>query len=172
MSTALHPPLSSDDHVRGAPDAISSLTVFGDYECPVSARLWRVLRDMRGSRDSFREAFRHFPLTGIHPHALSAALAVEAAADQGRFWEMHDRLFEHQHALDVADLATYATQLGLDVERFEEDVAFETFANAVRDDQRSGVSSGVVSTPTVFLDGHRLEINDPDELPDALLRST
>jgi formate-nitrite transporter family protein len=163
----LHPSLTNDDHTRGDPNAPIAVTVFGDYECPVSARLWRVLHEV-GRSLSFREAFRHFPLTGVHPHALVAAQAAEAASDQRMFWEMHDRLFERQHALDIPDLETYATDLGLDVERFAEDVAYESFADVVRAHQRSGVSSGVVTTPAVFVNGRRATLDDPDQLSDVL----
>jgi protein-disulfide isomerase len=166
----LHPTLTNDDHTRGDPDAPTTVTVFGDYECPVSARVWRVLHDVESSL-SFREAFRHFPLTGVHPHALLAAQAAEAAADQRVFWEMHDRLFERQEALDIPDLETYATDLGLDVERFAEDLAYETFADVVRAHQRSGVSSGVVTTPAVFVNGRRTTLDDPDQLYELLAGS-
>jgi hypothetical protein len=165
----LHPPFSADDHVRGLRGAPVTLVVYGDYECPVSARLWRVLREMRAREASVCEGFRHFPLTGVHPHAFAAATAAEAAADQKSFWEMHDLLFEHQDALEPADLAEYATTLGLDVERFDEDVASGTFADAVRAQQRSGVGSGVVSTPTVFANGQRVDLQDPEQLPGKLL---
>jgi protein-disulfide isomerase len=167
MSGQLHPSVSADDHVRG--DAASGvvLTVFGDYECPVSARLWRVLREMRAN-EAFLEVFRHFPLTGVHPHALAAAQAAEAAGDQGRFWPMHDRLFEHQESLDVADLAAHATTLGLDVERFDEDLAYGSFADTVRAHQRSGISSGVVTTPAVFVNGQLVPLAEPERLPAAI----
>jgi protein-disulfide isomerase len=168
MSPVLHPAISEDDHTRGGASPGTVLTVFGDYECPVSARLWRVLREMRATKEPFQEAFRHFPLTGVHPHAMAAAQAAEAASDQGVFWPMHDRLFEYQHALDVADIARYATELGLDVERFDEDLAYGAFADVVRGHQRSAVSSGVTTTPTVFVDGRLLSLGNPEELPGAL----
>ncbi len=167
MVQPLHPLLANDDHTRGDPDASTTVTVFGDYECPVSGRLWRLLEEMRESH-AFREAFRHFPLTGVHPHALVAAQAAECAADQAMFWEMHDRLFEHQEALDIPDLATYAADLALDVERFAEDLAYENFADAVRAHQRSGVSSGVVTTPTVFVNGERVPLDDLGRLSEVL----
>jgi protein-disulfide isomerase len=146
------------------------LVVYGDYECPLSARLWHVLREMRAREAPLCEAFRHFPLTVVHPHAFVAAAAAEAAGDQKNFWSMHDLLFEHHDALEPADLAAYAGQLGLDVERFDEDIAYGTFADAVRAHQRSGVSSGVVSTPTVFANGQLLQLPDPEQLPDVLTR--
>jgi protein-disulfide isomerase len=166
----LHPPFSTDDHVRGLRGAPVMLVVYGDYECPESARLWRVLREMRSHETPVCEAFRHFPLTGVHPHAFAAAAAAEAADDQKSFWSMHDLLFGHQEALEPPDLAAYAEQLGLDVERFDEDVAYGTFADAVRASQRSGVSSGVVTTPTVFANGQRVDLPDPEHLPDIVTR--
>jgi NhaA family Na+:H+ antiporter len=164
MTQPLHPDLSADDHTRGDAASPIVVTVFGDYECPVSGRLWSVLRDLRGAREEIREAFRHFPLTGVHPHAFSAALAAEAAADQGRFWPMHDRLFEYREELDIADLASHAAGLGLDVERFDQDVAYETFAEVVRAHQRSGISSGVATTPAIFVNGRRFLFAKPEEL--------
>ncbi len=145
------------------------VTAFGDYECPVSRRLWVALRDIRAARDDVREVFRHFPLNRVHPHTFTAALAAEAAADQGTFWPMHDRMFDAQEALEVADLAAHASDLGLDVERFDEDVAYENFAEVVRAHQRSGVSSGVATTPAVFVNGHRFVFEQPEELLSELL---
>lgn len=164
----LHPLVGDDEHLRGLRGAPVTLVVYGDYECPVSARLWRVLRDMRAQQAPVCEAFRHFPLTGVHPHAFLAATAAEAAADQKNFWPMHDLLFEHQDALEPADLASDAQALGLDVERFDEDVAYGTFNEVVRAHQRSGVSSGVVTTPTLFANGRRLDLPDPEQLPGML----
>ncbi len=164
----LHPPFSSDDHVRGLRGAPNMVVVYGDYECPLSARLWRVLHGMREQNAAVCEVFRHFPLTGVHPHAFNAAIAAEAAADQKAFWPMHDMLFEHQNALELADLSDYAKTLGLDVERFDEDVAYGNFADKVRADQRSGVSSGVVSTPGVFLNGTKLDLPEPEQLPEVI----
>jgi protein-disulfide isomerase len=164
----LHPPFSPDDHVRGLRGAPNLLVVYGDYECPVSGRLWRVLHEMRGRNAPVCEVFRHYPMTGVHPHAFRAASAAEAAADQKMFWQMHDMMFEHQDALEISDLGDYAKTLGLDVERFDEDVAYGNFDDAVRADQRSGVSSGVKNTPTVFLNGSVLELPEPEKLPELI----
>jgi protein-disulfide isomerase len=164
----LHPGLTADDHIRGLRGAPTLLVVYGDYECPVSRRLWQVLRDLRAEEAAVCEVFRHFPLGNVHPHAFVAATAAEAASDQRMFWPMHDALFAHQDALEVADLAAYAAELGLDVERFDEDVAYGTFADAVRADQRGGVGSGVATTPTVFLNGDLLELPEPERLPEVL----
>jgi protein-disulfide isomerase len=168
VSSELRPAVSEQDHRRGAPAAEIVLTVFGDYECPNSGRLWRVIRELRASNDNVQDVFRHFPLTAVHPHAFAAAQAAEAAHDQGVFWPMHDRLFEHQDALEIADLSAHAEALGLDVERFDEDLAYDNFADAVRRDQRSGVSSGVVTTATLFLNGSLLPLNEPEVLPTVL----
>jgi len=119
-----------------------------------------------------RFAFRHFPLTGIHPHALAAAAAAEAAALQGRFWEMHELLFHRQKALDGADLRGYAVQLGLDVAVFDRDRASSPVAGRIRRDVDSGLASGqVLGTPTLFIDGvvHRGGY-DPPTLLAALAR--
>jgi protein-disulfide isomerase len=109
------------DHVRGAPEG-SLIVEYGDYECPYSRRAYReIQRVEQQAGDRVRFAFRHFPLTEIHPHAAAAAAAAEAAALQGRFWEMHDLLFHRQKALEDEDLNHYALELGLDVARFEID---------------------------------------------------
>jgi protein-disulfide isomerase len=164
----LHPPFSDDDHVRGLRGAATMLVVYGDYECPESARLWRVLSDMRADNAALCEVFRYFPLTRVHPHAFVAATAAEAAGDQKMFWQMHDLLFGHQDTLEPADLVAHAAALGLEVARFEEDVAYGTFADTVRAHQRSGISSGVTTTPAVFVNGRLIDLPDPERVPDLL----
>jgi len=142
------------DHVRGKSGAPVILE-YGDYECPYSRQAFREIeRVERKLSGGVRFAFRHFPLTQIHPHALAAAAAAEAATRQGRFWEMHDLLFHRQKALDDGDLLAYAGELGLDVPRFDRDrVGDEVMARIARD-IRSGEASGVVrGTPTLFIDG-------------------
>jgi len=142
------------DHVRGEAGTPVILE-YGDYECPFSRQAFREIeRVERKLAGGVRFAFRHFPLTQIHPHALAAAAAAEAAARQGRFWEMHDVLFHGQKALDDEDLLAYAGKVGLDVPRFERDrVGGEVMARIARD-IRSGEESGVVrGTPTLFVDG-------------------
>ncbi len=142
------------DHVRG-PGTATLILEYGDYECPYSRQAYREIERVEGRlSDGVRLAFRHFPLTEIHPHALAASLAAEAAARQGRFWEMSELLFHHQHALEEDDLRGYAIELGLDVVRFESDRRGEAALERVRRDVRSGVASGEVhGTPTLFIDG-------------------
>jgi protein-disulfide isomerase len=142
------------DHVRG-PATARSILEYGDYECPYSRQAFRgIERVERQTPSGVRFAFRHFPLTEIHPHALAAAAAAEAAALQGRFWEMHELLFHRQHALDDEDLRTYADDLGLDVVRFDRDRLGREVVVRVDRDVASGRASGqVLGTPTLFIDG-------------------
>jgi protein-disulfide isomerase len=144
----------SVDHVRG-PGTATLIVEYGDYECPYSRQAYREIERVEGRlSDGVRFAFRHFPLTEIHPHALAASLAAEAAAQQGRFWEMHDLLFHRQRALEDDDLRRYASELGLDVTRFDSDRSGEALLARVRRDVRSGIASGDVrGTPTLFIDG-------------------
>ena len=105
--------------------------------------------------EQLRFVFRNFPITTSHPHAEQAAEAAEAAGGQGKFWEMHDLLYENQQRLEAADLHSYAEQLGLDVQAFDRDLATHAFADRVREDFMSGVRSGVNGTPTFYVNGHR-----------------
>jgi protein-disulfide isomerase len=140
------------DHVRGAATAPLILE-YGDYECPYSRAAFRAIERVEGTID-VRFAFRHFPLTEIHPHALAAAAAAEAAALQGAFWSMHERLFHRQHALADEDLRSYAAELELDGGRFDSDRASDSVLARIARDVDSGVASGEVrGTPTLFIDG-------------------
>ena len=142
------------DHVRG-PSAARVLVEYGDYECPYSRQAFRAIeRVERQLNGGVRFAFRHFPLTDIHPHALAAAAAAEAAALQDRFWEMHRLLFHRQRALEDDDLRRYAAELELDVQQFAQDRADAGVARRIRRDVESGLASGEVrGTPTLFIDG-------------------
>lgn len=142
------------DHVRG-PSAARVLVEYGDYECPYSRQAFRAIeRVERQLNGGVRFAFRHFPLTDIHPHALAAAAAAEAAALQERFWEMHRLLFDRQRALEDDDLRRYAAELDLDVQQFAHDRADAGAARRIRRDVESGLASGEVrGTPTLFIDG-------------------
>ena len=142
------------DHVRGAP-AGHLVIEYGDYECPYSRQAFHAIEHVEQQLGGdMRFAFRHFPLTGIHPHALAAAAAAEAAALQGRFWDMHELLFHRQKALEDGDLLGYAAQLGLDVAAFDSDRASDAVVQRIRRDVDSGRASGqVLGTPTLFIDG-------------------
>jgi protein-disulfide isomerase len=169
---ALAPLEENIDHVRGAP--VGHLIIeYGDYECPYSRQAYRAIRQAgRQLGGTVRFAFRHFPLTGIHPHALAAAAAAEAAAVQGRFWDMHELLFHRQKALEDGDLLRYAAQLGLDAAAFDRDRAGKAVLERIQRDVDSGLASGqVLGTPTLFIDGvvHRGGY-DPPALLAALAR--
>ena len=142
------------DHVRG--EAAAPLILeYGDYECPYSRQAFRAIeRVERELSGRLRFAYRHFPLTQIHPHALAAAATAEAAAQQGRFWEMHELLFHRQKALEDDDLRAYATGIGLDVARFDRDRADAEVVARIERDVASGEATGLVrGTPTLFVDG-------------------
>jgi protein-disulfide isomerase len=152
--TALEPLDEAVDHVRG-PAAEPLILEYGDYECPYSRQAFREIERVEESRNGHvRFAFRHFPLTEIHPHALAAAAAAEAAALQGRFWEMHELLFRRQRALEDEDLRRYAAELRLDLARFDRDRSGPGVRQRIERDVESGSASGQVrGTPTLFIDG-------------------
>ena len=144
------------DHIRGRVDAPYTLVEYGDFECPFCGAATGVIRELRERfGDDLRYVFRHLPLTDVHPHAELAAAASEAAAAQGRFWEMHDLLFRHQSELEIEDLIGYAGDLGLDVEEFTRAVSTGVYAERVREDAASAEASGARGTPTFFIDADR-----------------
>jgi protein-disulfide isomerase len=142
------------DHVRGGPEG-RLIVEYGDYECPYSRAAFRQIERVESELgDRVRFAFRHFPLTEIHPHALAASAAAEAAALQGRFWAMHQLLFRRQKALEDDDLRRWAAEVGLDLERFDADRASAGVLARIRRDVESGLATGeVLGTPTLFIDG-------------------
>lgn len=148
-------PVHDWDHIRGPADAKLTLVEYGDYECPACGKLFLVLRDLQARTAGLRLVYRHYPLSGIHKHAEMAAEAAEAAGAQGRFWEMHDLLFEHQNALKLKDLVRYAGQLCLDVDRFTRELKDGTYHERVRQNFIAGVQNGVNGTPGLFLNGVR-----------------
>ena len=160
--------LESVDHVRG-PAGAPLVLEYGDYECPYSRQAFREIERVE-RRLAVRFAFRHFPLVEIHPHAFAAAAAAEAAALQGRFWEMHELLFHRQKALEDDDLRRYASELGLDVVRFDDDRVGADVLTRIHRDVESGIATGQVrGTPTLLLDGVvHLGAFDADTLLDAL----
>jgi protein-disulfide isomerase len=163
-------PTPERDHIQGPIDAPIMLIEYGDYECPYCGEAYSVLKAIQkklGDRLCF--AFRNFPLVHSHPHAQHAAEAAEAAGLQGRFWEMHDLLYENQGALDDEDLAEYASMLGLDAERLMSDVLAGTYTARVLQDVRSGTLQGVNGTPSFFINGARYDGSyDVDDLLAAL----
>ena len=172
-SATLSLPVSDRDHAQGAADAILTLVEYGDYECHCG-RAYPIVKEIqRRLGPKLRFVFRNFPLGQIHLHAQHAAETAEAAAAQGRFWEMHDALFEHQRALDDRHLVQYAQALALDPDRLERELLSHTYAGRVREDFRSGVRSGVNGTPTFFINGVRHDDAwDVASLTESLLASS
>jgi protein-disulfide isomerase len=151
--------VSPDDHILGPPDAPITLVEYGDFECPNCLAAYPVIQGLLASLENrLRFVFRHFPIVLSHDHAQKAAEAAEAAGAQGKFWEMHDLLFEHQDELDTVSLIAYAGTLGLDVERFTRELQSGTYADRVYDDRAGGEVGGVSWTPTFFVNGVRYPI--------------
>jgi protein-disulfide isomerase len=162
LSTAppplLDPPVTARDHAEGPVGARVTLVEYGDFECPSCGEAFPLVKAARRAfGDNLRFVFRHFPLRASHPHALAAARAAEAAAEQGRFWQMHDRLFGRQHALTDDDLRRHARKLGLDLERFARTAGSPASEQHVLADLASGNRSGVRGTPSLFINGVRYD---------------
>jgi protein-disulfide isomerase len=162
---SLRPPVSETDHAQGRRDAPIVLVEYGDFECPYCGAAHPQLKAVQEAMgDQLCFVFRHFPLSQAHPHAERAAEFAEAAATIGRFWEMHDLLFENQRALDERSLVKYAAALGFDAALIESALRGD-FASKVRADFTSGVRSGVNGTPCLFINGERFEGGwDPESL--------
>jgi protein-disulfide isomerase len=169
-ASVLSLPVTVDDHSQGAANAAVTLVEYGDYECPHCGRAYPIVKEAQrrlGLR--LRFVFRNFPLAEIHSHAQQAAEAAEAAGVQGLFWEMHDRLFEHQRALNLLHLIEYAREIGLDRYRFFNDLTYRVHFQHVRADFLGGIRSGVNGTPTFFINGIRHDgAWDIDSLMEAL----
>jgi protein-disulfide isomerase len=150
-------PVAPDrDHIQGPEDAPVTLVQYGDYECPYCGAAYPIVKEVQARMgERLRFVFRNFPITTSHPHAERAAEAAEAADSQGRFWQMHDLLYEHQRDLRDSALRSYAEQLGLDLELFDKELAEHVHAERVHEDFLSGVRSGVNGTPTFYINGVR-----------------
>lgn len=160
LTTAVGP----DDHVQGPADAPVTLVEYGDYECPYCGKAYPIVKRIQARMgDRLRFVFRNFPLAELHPNAAAAAAMAEAAGLQGKFWEMHDMLFEHQRALNSGNLKTYARALDLDRAALEQALERGAPAARVRKDFMSGVRSGVNGTPTFFINGRRFDADWTDE---------
>ena len=157
----LNPPVNEHDHSRNAQPGIVTLVEYGDFECPDCGRTFPTVKKLLGNMPDVRFVFRNYPLSQ-HPHAVHAAEAAEAAGAQGKFWEMHDYLFEHQHALSDHHLMQAAQEIGLDTKRFLHDMQQNANAQKVQDDVASGDESGVMGTPTFYINGVRYD--GPDDV--------
>ena len=156
----LTPPVQSFDHSRGPDHAAVTVVEFGGFECPnckQAAPAVKLLLERFDERVRF--VFRNFPLTEVHPHALLAAQAAEAASAQGKFWEMHDLLFENQTHLKAQHLHSYAERLGLDMARYTAEMDDEIYLQRVREHMESARQSGVRGTPTFFVNGRLHDVS-------------
>jgi protein-disulfide isomerase len=154
-NTKLSLPVSgSRDHIQGTVTAPATLVEYGDYECPYCAQAYLITKEIQERLgDKLCLVFRNFPVTKIRPHAYETALAVEAAAAQGKFWEMYDYLFKHGQAVTDDSLRRYAANLGLNLTRFDREFHDRIYSNHIDEDIQSGNSSGVNGTPTFFING-------------------
>ncbi|MBL1179426.1 DsbA family protein [Pantanalinema sp. GBBB05] len=156
-NSALSVPPSIQDHVQGSLNATVALVMYGDYQSAQSADVYRLIKIIRRQLSSLSEAdylcfiFRHFPQPHIHPYAQHAAEAAEAAAVQSQFWQMHDLLFNCQHALENGYLIEYANSLGLDIPQFLQDLSRGAHINRIKQDIESGTQSGVTTIPALFI---------------------
>src|SRR5215471_16597411 len=138
ITEALSPPVSDRDHIEGMTSARLTLVEFGDYQCPYCGAAYPIVKQLQKDLGSkLRFAFRNFPLTQAHPYALVAAQAAEAAALQGKFWEMHDYIFEHQEELDPNTLPDWARRVGLDLEEFGTAIKQGLVTERIKDDRKS-----------------------------------
>jgi Na+/H+ antiporter NhaA len=158
------------DHIRGSDDAPVTLVEYGDFECPYCGQAEGAIRELLAAHsDDVRYVWRHLPLNDVHPMAQLASEAAEAAAAQGRFWDMYDTLLSHQDALTPRDLVRYAGDLGLDTDRVRDELRRREYAGRVSEDVASADESGVSGTPTFFINGRRhYGVYDLDALTGAV----
>lgn len=152
----LTPAVNSNDNISGNLNAPLELVEYGDYECPSCRLAYPIVKNIQQRLDNeIKFVFRNFPLSRIHPHAISAAVATEAAARQGKFWEMHDIIFENQETLEPANIFAFAITIGLDPEHFKNDIEQNELMDKVEKDLDSGMRSGVNGMPTFFINGEK-----------------
>jgi len=158
------PQVTADDHVRGPADAPVTILEYGDYECPYCRGAFRDVHLLLDRYpDTVRFVFRNFPITQLHPHAEQAAEAAEAAAAQGKFWEMYELLLQPYAELDTDSLVGYAEAIGLDVDRFRADLASQAYSARINHDLAEGVRNGVNATPKFYVNGQRIDGKVPLE---------
>ena len=157
-------PVSGSDHAEGSENAPLVLVEYGDYQCSYCGQAYPIIKRLQKTlKKDLCLIFRNFPLSQMHPDALNAALAAEAAALQGKFWEMHDMLYENQENLDKESLISFAVELGLNADKFSKDMESQKIAERISSDFNGGVRSGVNGTPAFFINGVRYDGNWSDE---------
>jgi protein-disulfide isomerase len=154
----LTPSVQQNDHLSGNPDASIELVEYGDYECPHCGRAYPIIKSIQQQLGAdLKFVFRNFPLSKVHPNAVAAAIAAEAANMQGKFWEMHDIIYENQKTLDTESIFRFAETTGLNTMRFKNDIQQKELADKVEQDFETGLRSGVNRTPTFFINGQKYE---------------
>src|SRR4029077_7593805 len=157
-TAALTLPVSSRDHAEGPTNAPLTLVEYGDYQCPFCGAAHPVVKRVQKTLgEKLRFVFRNFPLTQAHPYAMVAAEAAEAAALQGKFWEMHDQIYENQTFLEPDIIPLWAKKVGLDLGKFGNDIKQGVVTNRIKEDRQSGIRSGVNGTPTFYINGNRYD---------------
>jgi len=157
-SVTLTHPVSARDHVQGPEDAPLTLVEYGDYQCPYCGKAYPAVKGLQETLgNKLRFVFRNFPLTQSHPYSLLAAETAEAAAFQGKFWEMHDLLFEEQESFNPDLISVWAERLGLDLDKLGRDIGQGAVEERLGEDRQSGIRSGVNGTPTFFVNGVRFD---------------
>ena len=169
-SATLTPPVSGRDHAQGRADALVTLVEYGDYQCPYCGAAHPVVKRLECAfGNKLRFVFRNFPLTQAHPYAMVAAEAAEAAALQGKFWEMHDLIYENQGNLEPDILPAWAQKVGLNLQEFGTAIRQGEITKRIKEDRTSGIRSGVNGTPCFFVNGARYDgAADYDSLRAAL----
>jgi len=158
MNKQLKNPVTKWDHIIGTKTALLQLLEYGDYQCPSCSESHLVIKEiLKQMGENVAFVFRNFPLTDIHLDAFDAALAAEAAALQNKFWEMHDLLYQNQANLRGHELFYYARQIGLDMNRFEQDIQRQALFSKIEADMEGGLKSGVTGTPTFYINGEKYE---------------
>jgi protein-disulfide isomerase len=153
-------PVGAVDHVLGSGHTLVTMVEYGDFECPNCKQAAPVVKSLlERFAGRVRLVFRHFPLEDVHPHALLAAQAAEAAGGQGKFWEMHDLLFENQRHLRLPQLRSYAERLELDMPRYTGEMDDEVYLQRIREHIEGGLESGVRATPTFFINGKLRDVS-------------
>ena len=158
------PQVTPDDHIRGPADAPVTILEYGDYECPYCRGAFRDVHRLIDQHPTLiRFVFRNFPISQLHPHAEQAAEAAEAAAAQGKFWEMYELLLQPYSHLDIDSLVTYAEVLGLEIPRFRRELTDHTYVARIEADVQEGIRNGVNQTPKFYVDGERVDGKVPLE---------
>ena len=158
--TDMYLEVNKNDHIQGSVNAPIELIEYADFQCPYCGRAYYIVKKLQKKLgNNIKFVFRHFPLTELHPYALHASIAAEIAGSYGKFWEMHDLLFENQNALDDYYLLEYAKKLGIKATDFEMDFGKDRFYQKVKDDYDSGIENGVQGAPTFFVNGELYDGN-------------